>query len=266
MSHLRQIFRTVKKESPILYWIVLIMFSGAIGSLLGLIIDNRIVMGVNVWLKPLKFFISTGIFIFTVGYLITFYPYSNLKKHMVRNLVSFSLLFEMAIVAIQAARGVQSHYNNTTLTDGILFGTMGILILINVLIMVLFAIDTIRLKLKTPKSIQWSILLGWIIIIFGSWVGKQMIDQMAHNVGIEDGGEGLPFLNWSTIAGDLRVAHFFGLHSIQIVPLFGYWVYKKWQLKHNNQVVVITLFALILAAFIFFTYYQASQGKAFIQF
>jgi hypothetical protein len=264
MKSISEILSVVKQKSPILYWIVIIQFVGAMCCIPGIFLDDRILMGINVWAKPFKFFISTGIYTLTVGFLITLYPYSKKKKHIIRNMVSWTLLFEMVIVTFQAARGVQSHYNMSNVFDGVLFGIMGILIAMNVLIMILFAIDTLRLKLMTTKAIQWAILLGWLITIIGSWVGGQMIGQMAHNVGVQDGGDGLPLLNWSTIAGDLRVAHFFGLHGLQIVPIFAFILFKYWKRSHHYQVILITFFALLYASFIFYTFYQASQGIPFL--
>lgn len=260
MKHLKSIIHTVKKESPILFTIVVIHLIGAMICIGGLFIDERTLMGINVWVKPLKFCVSGAIYIFTVGFLMTIYPYSQKKKNILNNIVSWTLLLEIGIIVYQAARGVRSHYNQESLFDGLLFAAMGILIAINVLLMILFAFDALRLKLKTTKSIQIAMLLGWILVIVGSWVGGQMISQMSHTVGVADGGEGLPLVNWSTVAGDLRIAHFFGLHSIQIIPLFAWILAKKWKASNKYQIITVLIFGLLYAAWIGHMFYQAKQG------
>ena len=87
-----------------------------------------------------------------------------------------------------------------------------------------------------------------------------MIGQLAHSVGVADGGSGLPFLNWSTVGGDLRIAHFFGLHGLQLVPLFAYFLQRKWNTSQKKLLVAVTIFAALYAGWIGFTFYQAKQG------
>ncbi|WP_420571474.1 hypothetical protein [Kordia sp.] len=265
MRLLKHIFSTVKKESPILFTIVMLHFVGAIVCVGGIFIDERTLAGINVWIKPLKFCVSGGIYIMTVGFLMTKYPYSKTKKNIMNNIVSWTLLLEIGIIFYQAARGVRSHYNQESLFDGLLFAAMGILIAINVLQMILFVFDAARLKMKVAKPIQVAIFMGWIVVIVGSWVGGQMIGQMAHNVGVADGGEGLPILNWSTVAGDLRVAHFFGLHGIQIIPLFAWILVKKWKATTTKRVLTVIVFGLLFSAWIAYMFYQAKQGMPLIK-
>ena len=261
---LKHVFNTVKNHSPLLYWIVIVHLVLAIVSITSSFMDDRTLMGVNVWMKPLKFSISVAIYILTVGFLMTLYPFSKKKKNLINNIVCWTLLIELGLIIYQASGGVQSHYNISNQFDGLIFTAMGILIAINVIIMALFIFETIRLKLKTPKLLQWAILLGWVIVFFGSWVGGQMISEMSHNIGVEDGGPGLPLVNWSTIAGDLRVAHFFGLHGLQIIPIFALLISNKSKTTTKNQIIIVTVFGLAYALFVGYTFYQAKQGLPFV--
>jgi hypothetical protein len=56
-------------------------------------------------------------------------------------------------------------------------------------------------------------------------VGLALGQRGGSHVGVHPpGGAVVPFLGWSLVVGDLRTPYFFALHSMQVVPLWGWLV------------------------------------------
>jgi hypothetical protein len=187
--------------------------------------DAREVLGLNVWIKPLKFSLSIALFLWTMAWLLAYLPQRRLVRSLSVGLVICMLVEQVCIIG-QAARGTSSHFNIRTPFDGAIYATMGVFIVLNTVLVAVAAVAFFRNRFPTlPPAYVWGIRLGLMLFLLFSLEGAHMAGVlMRHTVGAPDGGPGLPLLNWSTRHGDLRVAHFVGLHALQVLPLVGYYL------------------------------------------
>jgi hypothetical protein len=199
------------------------------GLALGLLpLDHRLVTGAPVWLKPLKFALSGLAYTWTLAWLLASLPAA--AQWSGRRLgwgVALSMVVEIAVIFTQAGRGVASHYNVGSPLNGLLFMTMGIFIMLNTVLTVWAVYLAWRHRPAGSAGYAWGVRLGLLVFLVGSALGGFMIHANQHTVGAPDGGPGLPGLGWSTVAGDLRLAHFLGMHALQALPLLG-WALGRW--------------------------------------
>jgi hypothetical protein len=184
--------------------------------------DERQVMGINPWIKPMKFALSITIYALTIGWLLYELPLGERVRRAVNWTIASTLLIEIALIAMQAARGVTSHFNQATAFDAAVFGVMGMAISVNILVAACVTLKFWMTDAKIPAPYLWGIRIGLMIFVLASLEGFVMVSHSAHSVGPPDGGAGLPIVNWSVKGGDLRVAHFFGMHALQVLPFVGY--------------------------------------------
>ncbi|MDQ3180869.1 MAG: hypothetical protein M3Q33_10155 [Acidobacteriota bacterium] len=246
-----------EKQRPLMIAGIISLVCFAVLAIVSLF-DSTQILGINRWIKPMKFFISIAVFVWTTA------VYLNFLKGYIKSVrfISWGMIFiffiEMFIIVTQAVRGTTSHFNIKMPFDAMLFAVMGISIALNTLLAAYLLFLYFTAEIDLPKSIVWGMRLGLILFLASNFEGGYMSAQIGHSVGVADGGAGLPLVNWSTKGGDLRVAHFIGMHAFQVVPFFAYTL-EKYKIKSSTLwTYVFALFYFVIFTLIFV---QALLGK-----
>lgn len=233
-----------KKADRLLFKTATALILLASVTLIGIFVDDRIIAAQNIWTKPFKFSVSFAVFLLTMGWIIQYLP-SNLKD---RYSWGFTILIviETLAIYIQATRGRASHHNFETVLDVFFYTSMGVAIAINTLLLTWLAIHISTKTKELPLPYMRSIQFGLLLSIIGSFIGVIMSVHKSHSFGGPDGGPGIPFFNWNTLVGDLRFAHFIGLHGLQVMIGFGYFVGVHWQSKIRTRLSYLLVIGIFL--------------------
>ena len=226
----------------------------ALAMCLAPLFDTRELFGVSVWNKPIKFYVSTTVLLWTIGWIMHDLPNKKQVRFISKG-VFICLTLELVLITYQAIQGKASHFNVTNPLDGVIFGMMGMIIFINSLFFIYLLILFLRVK-TLPRGYQVGIISGLFIFLLGGYEGYLMAARLSHTVGAADGQEGIFFLSWAKSYGDLRIYHFLGLHALQVLSLIGWYFFK-------DQPKAMWVTALIYFILSSGTLWLALQGKSF---
>jgi hypothetical protein len=260
--NLREFFKDLRQNQRVLMTTGLIMLILTAILTIASLFDSQQILGINRWIKPMKFTLSTWIYLWTVAAYLNFINGYEKSNRVIGWGISALFVGEIILIIMQAARGTTSHFNNSTAFDGAVFSTMGLLIAINTFLIIYLTFLYFRAEINLPRAIIWGMRLGLLIFLAASFEGGYMSAQIGHAVGVKDGGAGLPLVNWSTTGGDLRAAHFIGMHAFQAIPLFAVMlVLLKKRFPPIRATAFTIIFSLVYFASFTLVFMQALQGK-----
>jgi hypothetical protein len=252
--------------------------------LAGVLLDHRVITGAPAWLKPAKFAISVSVYCFTFVWLLGFIDNRPRLARFAANVTVVSFIVEMTVILTQAARGTTSHFNMTTPLNTFLCLTMGAFIVIvwtmNLLLAILLVLERIPDR-PFARSLQLGLLVSLVGMGAGFFMVRPTSEQMAamtsgrgprivgaHSVGVADGGPGLPVVGWSTVGGDFRVAHFLGIHAMQILPFFGWFIARRRnafaRFKEAHRLALISTVGFTYLGLVLLLVWQALRRQSVI--
>jgi hypothetical protein len=246
----------LKQRNETLFYYGLLCLGFAIICLVLTKITTTQVYNVNAWFKPFKFAFSTFLFAWAMAWYCYYLPDFNV------NLFNWTIIillgFEIIYISFMASRGQTSHYNVSTPFYAMMFSMMALaasaVTLYTAHVGILFFSQSFP---TLPNYYVWAIRLGIVIFVIFSFEGFAMGGRMSHTVGAINDNSNIFILGWSKTFGDLRVAHFIGMHALQVLPILSFYIIK------NTKATIIL--SIVYGALAVFTLIQALKGRPLVK-
>jgi len=224
-------FRKIVRWHPPLMFFVLSMVALIPVTAIGILVDDRELVGSPIWFKPFKFAISFALYALTYAWLLTLSTRARRFGWWLGTVIAVSSWFEMAVIVGQVIRGRQSHFNVSTPLDSALYIAMGIGVVVlwsaSALAALLLAFSKLPDR-AAASAIRFGLLASFVGMTAGFLMLLPSPDQLpaapngllgGHAVGAPEDARSMLVTGWSLTGGDLRVPHFLGLHGLQVLPL-----------------------------------------------
>jgi hypothetical protein len=211
-----------------LAWAGLAILALMAPTALALAVDPRSLNGIPIWIKPLKFQASVGIYLLTLAWFVAALPERVRQGRIVGALVAAAIAasaFEIGYITLQAARGLASHYKVDDPFHAAMYTLMGIGAVTLTAVSPAVAALLWRHRPARWSTAFWvSAVLGLTLtFVLGAGAGAVLSSGDGHWIGgVRSDAGGVPVFGWSRTGGDLRAAHFLGMHALHGLPVIGF--------------------------------------------
>jgi hypothetical protein len=229
------------------------------------LIDDRLHLGIDIWIKPAKFALALAIYLLTLAVTARFLTVGfrgSLAYRTFSAVVVASCAAELVWVAGAAALGTSSHFNTEHAFLAAIYSLMGLIAVTLTSATTVHAWGIVRnAATGLAPTLRESLVLGLgLTLPLTLMTAGTMAGMGGHGVG----GSGLdtsaaPIMGWLRDAGDLRVGHFFATHALHFIPAFGLAAGAL-----GGGVWPVRAFAAAFSAVVMFTFVQALGGMPFL--
>ncbi|MGW4247483.1 hypothetical protein [Nocardia sp. NPDC004722] len=259
----------------------------AVFCLCAMAFDDRMLLGESVWLKPFKFAFAFTLYSGTLSWLLSFPHRGQRVTWWLGTAFATAAVVDVGFIVVQAARGTFSHFNEqhdavNTIGQYVFMSGVPGLFLANLVIAV-----TLSWQRVTDRPTSMAIRAGLGIAVFGmalgytmGFSGKQETTDAAGRpvtLGaghtfmhgqpeVRDGVADMPVTHWSTAGGDMRIAHFAGLHGIQLLIVAAFVLARlaptvSWLRTERTRTRLIGVLALGYTGLVALLMWQALRGQ-----
>lgn len=263
-----ELWGELRRRRPVLAWGGLLILLLMIPTGLALAIDPRQLGGAPIWLKPLKFQLSVGLYLLTLAWFFGYVRAAFWRSAfggLIAWIAVLTGLFEVIYISVQAGLGQASHFNFTDPFHILMYSLMGLAAVLLTGMAALLAIGVSREQEGgLHPAFRLSVALGLALtFVLGVSVGGLLSTGQGHWIGgTQSDLGGVPVFGWSRDGGDLRVPHFFAIHALHVLPVFGWLLTRVW--RGRNALVVVWIASAAYALGVVAVTLQALDGQPFI--
>lgn len=214
--------RELGRAQPALVAFACVLLVATGPAFLAMGLDERTLRGANVWAKPIKFMLSVAVFALTTAWFVHLLPEARRRAAPVRVAVWMLIGLggaEIVYITLQAGLGQASHFNTSSALHATLYQVMGAgaVLLTTTQLVIGWQLWRHAREDVPPLLFSCAALGAFLTFVLGVAAGGLLGSLQPPD------GWGLPLVGWHLTGGDLRPAHFVGMHAQQALP-FAAWL------------------------------------------